>query len=286
MNTIRRCVPVVLLTVTIGLLHVSAAAQVADSTTLRHVVVLGASASAGHRTGKEIEKYGDDVPLAELLRAMIRHESAQVTDRADELFFIAPDSSAVEMVGKASAEKPSCVVAIDFLFWFGYGNVKTLEIRQRRLARGLELLEKFSCPLLISELPDMRRAAVHGKMNPKQVPDRAMLEALNRKIAAWAKPRKNVFIVPLRQKLADLAAGKIVKVGRATWEPPSAERELLQPDRLHPTIAGLSMTASLVLQTLVARKLVAASEVRLDPGAAATRVIDSRRRSEADGKKR
>jgi hypothetical protein len=248
-------------------------------------VVLGASASAGHGTGAEIEKYGDDVPLSEVLRAMIRAESARITDLADELFLIAPESTATAMIDKAMASKPSCVIAIDFLFWFGYGNVKSLELRQRRLTKGLDLLARLECPLIICELPDMRRSVEAGRLHAGRVPDPKSLAALNRRISAWAGSRENVLVAPLREVLADLCAGKTVTVGGTTWEPPQAQRRLLQADLLHPTVVGLGMTAALSLQALAEKKLVAADALQLDAEAAAKRVIAARRRPASKGKR-
>jgi hypothetical protein len=185
------------------------------------------------------------------------------------------------MVKKAKELDPTCVIAIDYLFWFAYGNLKSLELRQKRLAKGLKLLEAIECPLLISELPDMHRAITGGQLGKRQVPDPEMLEALNRSIMEWARPRKNVVVVPLRKKLADLYEGKAVTVGKSTWKPPGALTELLQKDKLHPTVMGLGMMAALSLEALLEKKLVSGSELELDAKAAAKAVIQARKK--ADG---
>jgi len=256
------------------------AGKAQSDTLLRRVVVMGASASAGHRTGREIGKYAEDVPLSALVKAMIHSKQAKIIDASDELFFIAPESTGVEMVKKAKEHDPTCVIAIDYLFWFGYGNLASLELRQKRLAKGLKLLEDFECPLLISELPDMHRATTGGKLGKRQVPGPEMLEALNRSIMEWAGPRKNVIVVPLRKKLADLYGDRAVTVGKSSWKPPEALTELLQKDKLHPTITGLGMMAALSLEALLEKKLVSGSELELDAGAAAKAVIRARKKAD------
>jgi len=280
MRNVSALIPVALLALCPGILHTSAAAQDAKADILERIVVMGASASAGHRTGREIGKHADDVPLSDLVKAMIKAKKSRITDASDALFFIAPESTGVEMVKKAKESDPTCVIAVDFLFWFGYGNLKSLALRQRRLQEGLRLLERIDCPTLISELPDMRRATTGGKLGVRQVPDPAMLEALNRQIVEWARPRKNVIVVPLERKLADLYEDKAITVAGTTWKPPEALSELLQKDKLHPTVMGLAMTAALSLETLLEKKLVSESDLDLDARAAAIKVIEARK---ADG---
>ena len=54
----------------------------------------------------------------------------------------------------------SLIVAIDFLFWFGYGAGKDAEGRMASLEQGLDLLEGLMGPILLGDLPDVRHAKV------------------------------------------------------------------------------------------------------------------------------
>jgi hypothetical protein len=267
--------PAILLLATLG---APAAPEPPKPGLLDRIVVIGASASAGHGTGREIGEHERDVPLALVLKAMIKSPKTGIVDASDAMFFIAPESTGVEQIEKAKKSEPTCVVAIDYLFWFAYGNLPSLERRQERLAKGLKLLADLDCPVLVSELPDMRRAT-EGRLNPRMVPDPKMLEAMNARIVAWAKARENAVLVPLAQKLADLHAGKAVRVAEITWKPPDSLAEILQKDKLHPTLMGLGMMAALSLETLAERKLVSGTEIELDARAAVKKVLAARQKA-------
>ena len=152
---------------------------------------MGASASAG---------FGLSVNLSDALEALIVAPHEEIVSFADAMFFTAPDAAAATQVRRALAHDPSFVFAIDFLFWFGYGNVPSEETRLLRFERGLKNLESFEVPILVSRLPNMREAA--GKMLQRsQVPQPETLDKLNAMLETWAKGRSNVYFVPLPELL-------------------------------------------------------------------------------------
>ena len=101
------------------------------------MAVLGASVSAGF--GLEIET-GAPTSLADVLDAAATAEHDPVLNGADLLFFVIPEEVAAKSVAKALEARATLVVAVDFLFWFGYGEVANEEERSKRLAAGLAFL--------------------------------------------------------------------------------------------------------------------------------------------------
>ena len=263
-----RLLHVALLVPCAAILHAACGSEPPSPDTLRHVVVIGASASAGHGTGNEVGAQGEDVALADVLRVMIKSKEGRVTDASDALFLIAPESTGAELADKARESDPSCVIAVDFLYWLAHGRSGSLDDRLGRLDVGLKQLEGIECPVLISELPALQLAPGGGS-SARSASDPEMLEALNRIIVAWADARTKVWIVPIKERLADLYEEKTVQVAGNRWKPPEAIAEILQMDGRHPTVAGLGMIAALCLETLVESNLVSESDVDLDARAAA-----------------
>ncbi len=237
---------------------------------LERVVVVGASGSAG---------FGIEKNLADALDATISAAHEPVRCIANTLFFVDVLGQGPMQIERAREAKPTLLVAVDFLFWFGYGfsnaEEKPLASEEERLAlleQGLALLEGFSCPVVVGDFPDCSRSI--GKMLfESQVPEPATLAALNARLAGWAESRRNVVILPLARSVERLfAAGN---AGTATdgsaaleiagWAYPAGAAELLfQPDQLHPTLEGLALIAHLVARELVLRDLVEAEDVLLE----------------------
>lgn len=235
------------------------------------VVVIGASASAGFGTAAEL---GSDVPLAAALEPMLRLSHAPVQDRANSLFFLDPAGHGANQVADALAQEPTLVVALDFLFWFGYG-VKDDDERREDLDHGLRLLERFSCPVLVGLIPDMR-PAVGEMLVAEQVPPPEALARLNARIAEWASGRANAVLVPVPGLVDAARSGGPVRAGLSEW-PRDGARILIQPDRLHPTVEGLAALAALALEQLArARRDVPEEAFVLDPIGAAQKVRWSR----------
>ncbi len=252
------------------------------SNVLERVVVIGASASAGFRLRKS---------LSDALEATIVREHEPIVSSPNTLFFLNPLVYGPKEIADALEAEPTLVVAVDFLFWYGYGLTnaegKPLGSDEERLAlleEGLALIAVLECPVIVGDFPDCSHAIGKMLFEP-QVPGPESLAALNARLAAWAKDRPNVIMLPFASLVASiletrtrvsgtLGKGKTLRLkfpkadGEVTlgdWKYETGAYELLmQPDDLHPTVEGLALIAHFVARSLVERGPVPATEFDLD----------------------
>ena len=221
---------------------------------LSQVAVIGASASAGFLLPSNLSR-----AIEQLLVA----EHRPVLHTADSRFFLAPRGYGEWQVTRAVGSDATLVLAVDYLFWFGYGHVRSEDSRLEQLEFGLSQLERFECPVLTSTLPDM--SAALGKMLwPGQVPEPATLQKLNERIEAWAAERDNVVLLSLPDLLARLKAGEPQVIGGSAW-PEESNARLLLWDELHPNVEGLALLACKALERLQEAGVVDAESIDLDP---------------------
>jgi hypothetical protein len=235
-----------------GAANVPRPSDAPDTDLFARVVVIGASASAGFML---------EDSLADALEVALPQPHQPVLDLASELLFLAPAENGGEQVEQALAADPSLVIAIDFLFWFGYGDVGGDEPRIALLETGLALLERFDCPVVVGGFPDMS-AAIGTMLRPEHVPSPAALARLEARLAEWARGRDDVVLVDLAGTLARLGSGEPVELFGRTWPPD--DDELLQWDHLHPTDHGLVALAGIVLERVAAEHPRA--RITFDPG--------------------
>lgn len=216
------------------------AAPAAAVPALQRVAVLGASVSAGiglDPTANPLAGEKSKLQLAQIVDASIAGPHAAPWNGADFNFFSSPEGIAKRSAADAKAAKPTALVAIDYLFWLGYGP-GTDEKRADRLKAGLELLGEFKMPVLVGDLPDFRGAGTNPMYLPKQsIPPAESLAEMNRAIYAWAKEHKNVVVVPMAEMLRKLIVDEPFTVAGVTYEKGSKPR-LLQADNLHTTLEG------------------------------------------------
>jgi hypothetical protein len=208
---------------------------------LQRIVVLGASFSAGFGL---LPDAGAKTGLSDVVNASILAPHGRVRATTSLLFFTSPDSIGEKLVGKAVAEDPTLVVALDYLFWFGYGFSPSDEERLRHLDKGLHTLESIRCPLVLADIPDMRAASepappggIPPLLRPEQVPSAETLVRLNARIRSWAAERKDVVLVPVADLIARLRSGSEIEIHGNRWSEES-RRKFIGPDRLHPTLDG------------------------------------------------
>lgn len=233
---------------------------------LDRVVVLGASVTTGMELGAD---------LAGVLEATLVREHAPVRAHHNVFFFVRPVQVGTEQVELALRAEPTLVIGIDFLFWFGYGDqdgaggpLVSEEARLVLLDRGLALLDRLDVPLAVGDFPDMSEAI--GKMlRAEQVPGAETLVRLNARLAAWARERGDVIVLPLARVIADMRSDRAFRIGHQEW-PAGCSDLLLRPDRLHPTLEGMAAVAHLVATELVGAELIAPEDVDLD----LTRVLE------------
>jgi hypothetical protein len=229
---------------------------------LDRVVAIGASATAGFgvvgidRSRPELGSF--PVPLAAAIGGAF-DPAASTVDLGSGFFFLDPSGVGDRSVKKAIEADPTCVIAVDFLFWFLYGaddgnggRLADEAARMDKLELGLALLERIppGIPLLVGDLPDMREA-VGRILSPSQVPTPETLERANARVLAWIAGRPNTFRFGLADTTARLARGDPVLVAGIKIEP-RPNGPLLQPDRLHPTFRGTVTLGLQVADTLAA----------------------------------
>lgn len=229
------------------------------------VAIVGASVSKGFKDGPATGGSADNdtVPLDRIVKAWLRERDAKVTNRADLTMFLRPLEIGQAQIDKAVKDKPDLVLAVDFLFWFGYGHVDRQHeagergARMERLEQGLSMLATLPCPIVVGDLPDMAGAA-RRMISPAQIPTPEILTALNERIGGWAKERANVRLFPLGATVSqmktqgvdlELATGKVIV-------PPGG---MLQTDRLHANRLGMAWLGVLLQREVVATKAIAAA---------------------------
>ncbi|MCK6445421.1 MAG: hypothetical protein L6Q99_03435 [Planctomycetes bacterium] len=207
---------------------------------LGRVVVVGASVSAGFGLDPRADPFQGQtsrLKLAQIVDASIVGAHAAPLDESDLLFFSAAKATAKRLAKEAGAAKPTLVVALDYLFWLGYGAGDEKE-RIGRLEDGLKALEGVKGTVLLGDLPDFNGAKVDRLMlPPESIPPSAVIARLNEKCANWAKRRKNVVLVPVASLFSKLTKGEAFTVRGQEFDA-SAQRRLMQSDGLHTTLEG------------------------------------------------
>jgi hypothetical protein len=219
------------------------------STKAVRVAVIGASASAGFGCVMREKRADGDYALGFRLIDMIRLACPELeivsSDMSSGFFFLAPLRNGATAATRAAEFKPDCVIALDFLFWYCYGDdspkggpLASEAERLEKLERGLKELERFDVPVLVGDLPDMSPAV--GKMlSAAQMPEKATIAKANARFLEWAKGRDNVRVVPLADMQRQLMNDRALEIRGVRLES-TKEQPLLQRDQLHPAPAGLA----------------------------------------------
>lgn len=267
-------------------------------TPLDRVVVLGASVSAGAGNAAELE-VRRDVGLGTFLAATYAKEPeppAAPTDLGSVYFFADPRANGAKQVEQALEAEPTVVVALDFLFWYAYGERTRRDPRRARgLEEGLAALERLECPLVLGDLPNIEHALtgagpfggplVHRGMFPSE---RERLE-MNQRVARWAAERGRVAIVSTSSLVERMKDGGTVELRGDSWTIDEIG-VALQKDRLHPTVLGTSWVALHVADALVELGAAKPERFHWDGDAVAARVLEltepaRARKRELDAKK-
>lgn len=202
--------------------------------------VIGASVSAGvglDTTADPFQGQESKLRLSNVVDASIVGTHDAILDLASFMFFSAPKPTAKKSAKEVVEAKPSLVVAIDYLFWLGFGPGDE-KARLERIEDGLKALEAVKSPLLLGDLPDFNGVTVSRMMlAPESIPTRDVLAHLNARIAEWAKKRSNVVVVPIEETFRKLNAGEEFTVrGNAFGK--DARAKFMQKDGLHTTLEG------------------------------------------------
>jgi len=217
------------------------------------VVVIGASASAGFVLSEPLGGTNTEIcRLSHYLDAAITAPHQPLKNLASPRFFLDPEFIATQEVEACTKRNPTLVVAVDFLFWFCYGEGGTDADRAARFETGLKLLERIPCPLLVGDIPDASIATNSGIISISQVPSDTARQAANQRLQEWAKSRAGVTVVPLDQFMTAVKNNSPIR-GQHISLPAGKTYELLQADRLHPNSRGAALLSLGILDSFASR---------------------------------
>ncbi len=239
-----------------------------ETKTLARIAVIGASMSDGFgvrvsTTLADGKKISEGVNLSELVKVACKDPTVVVSNYTSSLYFMNPartaKSSALRACGANAQEMPTCVLAVDWLFWNGYGvsNMKGEKLsgdteRMELLDNALACLEPMcaaNIPIVLGDFPDMHSAIGGGMISAPMVPSVECLAALNARVVQWALTKKNVCVVSLSKLTQDLVQKKSIHAAGREWDAQTLG-PLLQKDRLHPTFAGTVTVLAATLDAL------------------------------------
>lgn len=210
------------------------------------VGIIGASVSGGFVdvADTDAEPPNASFPLQKVLRAVWRDPGVNIKDTTTGLglaMFLRPTQYGKRQIQLLQRRKPSLVIGVDFVFWFGYGPHGSGPAgQQRRLAlqqEGLALLETLDAKLLLGDYPDMTGAA-RRMLPPHYVPTADTQKMLNERLHSWARKRGNVLVFPLSNFAAEARTRtQVFAYGDRKLSLPKLS--LLQSDRLHATRLGM-----------------------------------------------
>lgn len=220
---------------------------------LDRVAVIGASASSGWGV---VLRYVDEqdmvttqtASMRDVIEEVIQVDDATVAGTGSSVFFMNPLPIGKQQINVSQAMQPTLVIALDYLFWYGYGNRDAeghaiprgdqgQAARLALLEQGLENLNTFSCPVVVGDFPDVSDA-IGYMLSASQVPSPATLKVLNERVKAWASDRPNVTVIEMSELLQDMRSDDVFKAGRQQF-PKGAKSRFMQRDNLHPTLEGL-----------------------------------------------
>jgi hypothetical protein len=234
---------------------VSVFAQSQPCDIFRRVVVTGASVSSGFGVTTPPIK-GDlgayPINMKHIMEGVITSDLSEVKFFGDLLFFKKSRANAKAYIEKIKEYKPTLVVGVDFLFWFGHGTPPVgcdiSQYRMEKLNFVLDLLGELKVPIIIGDLPNVRQTI--GKMlSPKQVPTKELLLALNERIHEWGDSHANVTVVEVFDLSNKLMNDEPITFLGHTW-PAGSQSKLLQQDMLHTTFEGTVIASMMVAEAI------------------------------------
>lgn len=251
---------------------------------LANAVVIGASVSAGCEAslpGFKPASLFDEMGHCTLSSALADITGSQEPwGRGDTMFFMKPQQIAAKQLEEALARQPSLVFAIDYLFWHVYGAGMNEEQRLARFEEGLARLDKFACPIVVGDIPDMAHAAL--LLSKNQIPHAETRSKVNTRLRAWADERQRVVVIALNETISkainaqDVTFGGINHVGQQA-------RDLLTFSGLHVTPSGYIALSFEMLEGLRAKGLIPTNSIwEKDSAVVLDRMIQRKQKSAPD----
>ena len=232
---------------------------------LSNVRFIGASITAGYGNAVEL-KLGVNTPLAKFLPfAWAEHnQGAEFKGSGSNFFFRNPQDTGRGQVAAAKLASPTLVVALDFLFWYGFGFQQVSSPRRLEgLEQGLKELESFACPVIIGTLPNIEHAMkgvgpLGGPVVARsQFPTEEERSAINERIANWAAERDHVQVVDVEGMFKRIVAGETVEL-HGDEVKVNGLRDAFQKDLLHLSLNAHVWTTIAICDAVA--KLEGASE--------------------------
>ena len=181
--------------------------------------------------------------------------------------FLDSDMALRDQAKAAAAWRPSVVIAVDWLFWPVHQAISLELPAEERAARRLASvdaaladLDAFSCPIVIGDIPEMRRA-VGGLLRAEHDPGAAVRAQANERLAAWASARPNRFVLAVSALADAVNRGAPIEVAGFAYGPGDVLR-LVQRDGLHATPEGLAVLMAAAFDRLCAEGLATTEERR------------------------
>ncbi|MDB4296155.1 hypothetical protein N9940_01010 [bacterium] len=176
----------------------------------------------------------------------------EIKNFGTKLVFLSGDPTLKKNVERAIEKKPTVVFAIDYLFWYVYGDPKKRgkgmdELSDEEfLARGLSHLEAFKCPVILGDIPDGEKS-VGLILSEKEYPGADAIQKANLQIDEWLKRQPQVVRLPLAAFLSQAVENQEITIAGEVTPAGKSQGRFLQQDLLHPTQDG---AAAIILKSL------------------------------------
>ena len=220
---------------------------------LERIAVIGASASSGwgvllRYMNEQNMLSSQTISMKEIVEEVVTVDDVEIHGDGDGMFFMSPIAAGKKQIELAKAFQPTLVIAIDYLFWYGYGNRDAegqfiprgqagQPARMKLLEKGLANLDAFSCPIIVGDFPDVSDAEGY-MLSASQIPSSGTLKAMNARLKEWASDRPDVHVLSMSNLLSNMRSNETFNVGRQEW-PAGSKSRFMQNDNLHPTLDGL-----------------------------------------------
>ena len=234
----------------------------ADEALYQRPVIVGASLSDGFylpELGLPFSVKSKQLGMHHYLQEARKTGGDRILNLGSNWMFVAPVPKGNYQIKKAREGKPTVVFAVDFLFWYLYGNQRSRSEEDRGLTRleffekGLAKLASFECPVVVGNIPDAEKS-VGVILTPAQYPGREVIAVANRRLDLWLKTHPQITKVDLARFHRLAANNEEMKIGDIVAPAGSTREAFLQWDLLHPTPEGIAALVKVAVTALEERR--------------------------------
>ena len=229
--------------------------------------IVGASASSG--VGAEIpspdpEDSSDtiSVDLEASYDTVVLASHRRPLNFSSGFHFRDPTESTRRQLQRAMDTDPSCLIAIDLLFWSAHlpvdedalGTEEESRRRHASLEEVLGQLEAIEIPMVLGYIPPIDPDLIEF-VDIDRVPSRELLDDLNARVEQWAAEHPNVVLVDFGRFIDSVYAEDAATIAGNRFDG-AQMRGLMNEDNLHPTAKGLVVLMQIACAELEARGLI------------------------------